>query len=191
MEHWKDVDEEGSYIRSWEEIERELKQICPEMRPYRHGAERFVADMLAVMRPRGKQPDARHVLQAFSNAVTFKPIFDPTQFCRAYILEPDPLEVERVRESIARWREMVATIQTIEEKLKRLRSVRQRYAQWGEVLIGRASDLWGRGCARVEIDRLGLRKAGRTLEAAKRQRRPARTRCRNRSAAPWRRPSRS
>ncbi|TSD87617.1 hypothetical protein FFK22_016670 [Mycobacterium sp. KBS0706] len=170
VERWKDVDEEGSYIRRWEEIERELKRICPEMRPYRHGAERFVADMLAVMRPRGKQPDARHVLQAFSNAVTFKPIFDPTQFCRAYILEPDPLEVERVRESIARWREMVATIQTIEEKLKRLRSVRQRYAQWGEALIGRASDLWGRGCARVEIDRLGLRKAGRALEAVRSRR---------------------
>lgn len=170
VEHWKDVDEEGSYIRRWEEIERDLKRICPEMHSYRHGAERFVTDMLAVMRPRGKQPDARHVLQAFSNAVTFKPIFDPTQFCRAYILEPDPLEVDRVRESIARWREMVATIQTIEEKLKRLRSVRQRYALWGEALIGRASDLWARGCARVEIDRLALRRAGRALDAARTQR---------------------
>ncbi|MGK9169918.1 hypothetical protein KXR53_26625 [Inquilinus limosus] len=170
VEHWKDVDEEGSFIRPWEEIERELKRICPGMRPYRHGAERFVADMLAVMRPRGKQPDARHVLQAFSNAVTFKPIFDPTQFCRAYILEPDPLEVDRVRESIARWRDMVETIQKIEEKLKRLRSVRQRYAQWGDALIGRAVDLWGRGCARVEIDRLGLRKAGRALDAARSRR---------------------
>lgn len=166
VEHAKERDEHGTLIKLWEDIEKGIKQACPSMRPYRHSAEKFVTDMLAEMRKHGRQPDTRHFLHTFSNAVAFKPIFDPTVFVRSYILEPDPLEVERVRDAIGRWRYLADAVRQIEEKLKRLGTVRRRYDEWGALVIGRAVDQWGLACARTDRARIELRRLGTALADA-------------------------
>ncbi|MDR3439731.1 SbcC/MukB-like Walker B domain-containing protein [Telmatospirillum sp.] len=163
VDHTMEEDEHGRVIKRWDDIEKGLKQACPAVRFYRHSAEKFVTDMLAEMRKHGRQPDTRHFLHAFSNAVAFKPIFDPTQFVRTYILEPDPLEVERVRDAIGRWRYLAEAVRQIEEKLKRLTTVRKRYDDWGAEVIDRAANRWGLACARTERARFELRRQGNAL----------------------------
>ncbi|MGE5504319.1 MAG: SbcC/MukB-like Walker B domain-containing protein [Actinomycetota bacterium] len=162
----EEEDGHGRVIKRWEDIEKAIKQACPAVRFYRHSAEKFVADMLAEMRRHGRQPDTRHFLHSFSNAVAFKPIFDPTQFVRSYILEPDPLEVERVRDAIGRWRYLADAVRQIEEKLKRLTTVRKRYDEWGAEVIDRAANRWGLACARTERARFELRRLGAALTDA-------------------------
>lgn len=166
VEHFKERREDGTYVMRWDDIEKELKRRCPEVRFYRHSAEKFVADMLAEMRTHGRQPDTRHLLNTFSNAVAFKPIFDPTQFVRSYILEPEPLEIERVRESIFRWRSLADTVRVIEEKLRRIGAVRAKYSDWGNLVIGRSMDRWGLACILVDKAKNELRNLSASLAEA-------------------------
>jgi|AGTN01.1.fsa_nt_gi hypothetical protein len=166
VEDAKERDEHGTLIKVWEDIEKGIKQACPGTRWYRHSAEKFVTDMLAEMRRHGRQPDTRHFLHTFSNAVTFRPIFDPTVFVRSYILEPDTLDVDRVRDAIGRWRYLADAVRQIEEKLKRLGAVRRKYDEWGTLVIGRAVDQWSLACARTERALVELRRLGTALADA-------------------------
>ncbi|KQT52111.1 MULTISPECIES: SbcC/MukB-like Walker B domain-containing protein [unclassified Aureimonas] len=134
-----------STLAPFAEIAAEMRRTHPEMTEYKSSAERFTADMLSAMRGPASPPNARHFLRAFSNALAFKPIFDPTVFVREFVLEPDPLDVERVRTSIATWRELEALIEEAEAKHHRVVRTAARFRAWGR--------------ARMEADRLRWRAA--------------------------------
>lgn len=151
---WKGVDAEGLYVKDWEEISAEMKRACPNLREYRAGAERFVADLLAVMRRGARQPDVKHFLNAFFNALQFKPINDPTRFIREFILERDDLDIARVRTEVARWRELAARAQEIEKKLDALKGVIRGYETWGRAVLERTTQSIRKACAAVERYRL-------------------------------------
>jgi hypothetical protein len=89
----------------------------------------FVADYLEAMRPRAP-PEAPRFLRSFGNAVNAREIANPTDFVRRFVLEAHPLNVARVRESIATWRELEHEAKQLEEKLRSARSVRGRFAAW-------------------------------------------------------------
>lgn len=158
VSHCLGEDEKGAFIEAWEDIEETLKRRCPEVRFYRsNSAEKFVADLLAEMRQHGRQPDARHFLQVFSNAVAFEPIKDPTKFVRQWILTPDPLEIERVRASIARWKEMNETVERIERRLKQITATQGRYQSWSHLLVDRCYKQWRLACAQTQLQKLRLK----------------------------------
>src|SRR5205085_2611577 len=62
-------------------------------------------------------------------------IFDSSAFVRAFVLDPEPLDVDRVRQSIANWRRLLETIAELEARLARLTRLRDRYEAWGDALI--------------------------------------------------------
>lgn len=156
-------------ILPFAEIASALRAAHPETEEYKSSAERFTADMLASMRGPASPPNARHFLRAFSNALAFKPIFDPTLFVREFVLEPDPLDVERVRVSIATWRELEALIEEAEAKHGRVARIAARFANWGR--------------ARVEGDRLRWRMAAADASRASLELRSARELYRTRAAS--------
>lgn len=125
----------NSVLAPWAEIAANLRTNHPGFEEYRSSAEKFTADMLAAMRGPGQPPNARHFLRAFANAHAFKPIFDPTDFVRDFILEPDHLDIERVRTSIETWQELERTIQDIESKLRRVTRISDRFRDWGRARI--------------------------------------------------------
>src|SRR5690606_36659670 len=88
-------------LAPWAEIAATMRKNHPEMEEYRTSAEKFTNDVLKSMRGAGHSPNVRHFLRSFSNALAFRPIFDPTSFVRDFVLEPDPLDVERVCTSIS------------------------------------------------------------------------------------------
>jgi hypothetical protein len=124
-----------SYLALWSEIAANLRSRHPGFEEYRSSAERFTADMLAAMRGPGQPPNARHFLRAFANAHAFKPIFDPTVFVREFILEPDPLDITRVRTSIDTWHELERTIAEIEARLRRVTRLSDRFRSWGRARV--------------------------------------------------------
>ncbi|WP_046864485.1 SbcC/MukB-like Walker B domain-containing protein [Microvirga massiliensis] len=124
-----------SYLAPWSEIAANLRARHPGFEEYRSSAERFTADMLAAMRGPGQPPNARHFLRAFANAHAFKPIFDPTVFVREFILEPDPLDIARVRTSIDTWHELERTIAEIESRLRRVTRLSDRFRNWGRARV--------------------------------------------------------
>lgn len=129
----------GTYTAPWSEIAADLRARAASFTEYRTSGERFTADVLATLREGAPSPEPRHFLRSFANAVAFKPIFDTSAFVRAFVLDPEPLDVERVRHSIANWRRLLETIAELESRLGRLRRLRDRYEAWGEAVLAAAT----------------------------------------------------
>lgn len=126
----------GITLAPWSETVAHLRRSCPEFEEYRSSAEKFTTDMLRRMRGFHNQaPNARHFLRAFSNALAFKPIFDSTLFVREYVLEPDALDLDRVRTSIDTWKQLETAIEQIEAKLKRVVRMETRFGSWAETKL--------------------------------------------------------
>jgi hypothetical protein len=126
----------GVTLAPWTEIAAHLRKMSPDFEEYRSSAEKFTTDMLKRMRGFHNQtPNARHFLRAFSNALAFKPIFDSTLFVREYVLEPDALDLDRVRTSIETWKQLEVAIEQIEAKLKRVSRIETRFGTWGETRL--------------------------------------------------------
>lgn len=87
----------------------------------------FVAEFLSRMRP-NFPPDAKRFLRNFGNALTARSFSDPTSFVRRHVLEPMPLDIQRVRESIATWRGLEAEVARIERMLVEIRPVHAKFA---------------------------------------------------------------
>lgn len=120
-----------TYLAPWSEMAADLLARNPRFEEYRTSAEKFTTDMLASMRGPGQPVNARHFLRAFTNAHAFRPIFDPSVFVRDFILEPDALDIERVRTSISTWKELERTIEDIEAKLRRVTRLNEKFRAWG------------------------------------------------------------
>lgn len=118
-------------LATWAEVSASIRKNHPQMEEYRTSAEKFTNDMLKVMRGAGHTPNVRHFLRSFSNALAFRPIFDPTTFVRDFVLEPDPLDVERVRTSINTWQELERIIEDVEARLRRITRLSDRFRNWG------------------------------------------------------------
>lgn len=123
------------YLAPWNEISDHLRKSCPAMEEYKTSAEKFTSDMLRIMRKSGQAPNARHFQRTFSNALAFKPIFDSTGFVRDFVLEPEPLDVERVRTSIATWQDLEKIISDIEARLRRVSRLSDRFRNWGRARL--------------------------------------------------------
>lgn len=118
-------------LAPWAETVEHLRRCSPSFEEYRASAEKFTSDFLKLMRgPHAQAPNARHFLRAMYNALAFRPIFDPTQFVREHILEADPLDIGRVRDSIEAWKSLEATIEQIESKLRRVSRLEGRFDAW-------------------------------------------------------------
>jgi capsule polysaccharide export protein KpsE/RkpR len=123
------------YLAPWSEIVDHLRKACPSMEEYKTSAEKFTSDMLRIMRKSGQAPNARHFQRTFSNALAFKPIFDSTGFVREFVLEPEPLDVERVRTSIATWQDLEKIISDVEARLRRVSRLSDRFRNWGRARL--------------------------------------------------------
>jgi hypothetical protein len=128
---------EGSqqYLAPWSELCDQLRAACPRFEEYKTSGEKFVHDMLKLMRGPYQVPNVKHFQRTFSNALAFKPIFDSTNFVREFVLDSDPLDVTRVRTSITTWQDLEKIIQDIEAKLRRVSRLAERYRNWGRAKL--------------------------------------------------------
>ncbi|MDR7038779.1 energy-coupling factor transporter ATP-binding protein EcfA2 [Methylobacterium sp. BE186] len=130
---------EGSFTAPWSEIAADLRARAERFEEFRTSGERFTAELLASLREGAPVPDPRHFLRTFSNAVAFKPIFDSSGFVRSFVLDPEPLDVGRIRQSVENWRRLLDTIRELETKLQRLARLVARYESWGDAVLAAAT----------------------------------------------------
>ncbi|WP_284246840.1 ATP-binding protein, partial [Methylobacterium haplocladii] len=130
----------GSFVAPWSEIAADLNRRAERFEQFRSSGERFTAEVLALMREGAAAPEPRHFLRTFSNAVAFKPIFDPSAFVKSFVLEPAPLDVARIRQSVENWRRLCETIEELETRLSHLRRIVGRYETWAEASLAGAFD---------------------------------------------------
>ncbi len=123
----------GDYVLSHAEmLERMRADRRCRLEQYNTSAARFVEAYLSAMRGRAPAPSVKHFLNNFKNMVAFRPVADATTFVRRYVLAPDPLDVERIRDSIDHWRRMEAEVQRLQEMLQAIQQARARFVTWGK-----------------------------------------------------------
>jgi energy-coupling factor transporter ATP-binding protein EcfA2 len=128
----------GSFVAPWAEIAKDLRNRGTTFDEFRASGERFTTELLGLLREGAAVPEARHFLRTFSNAVAFKPIFDSSAFVRSFVLEPEPLDVARIRQSVENWRRLRETIEELERRLGHLARILGRYETWGEASLSAA-----------------------------------------------------
>ena len=120
------------YVLSHAEmIERMRNDRRCRFEQYNASATKYVEAYLGAMRGRQAAPSARHFLNNFKNMIAFRPVDDATSFVRRYVLAPDPLDVNRIRDSIDHWRHMEAEVHRLQAMLHAIQQVRGRFTTWG------------------------------------------------------------
>lgn len=133
---------------------------------YNASATKYVEAYLGAMRGRQATPSARHFLNNFKNMIAFRPVDDATSFVRRYVLAPDPLDVNRIRDSIDHWRRMEAEVQRLQAMLQAIQQVRGRFTTWGRQKVHHnALTFIEAYCERLRLQRLRSR-AQDKLESA-------------------------
>ena len=131
---------QGSFVAPWAEIAADLRRRAESFEEFRTSGERFTGAVLATLREGAAVPDPRQFLRTFSNAVAFKPIFDTSGFVRSFVLEAEPLDVARIRQSIETWRRLLETIEELEKRLAGLDRLCGRYEAWARASLAGALD---------------------------------------------------
>jgi len=148
------------FVVSLDDVIERLKRKCGKNITFHPGSTQFVAEFLATMRPRSS-PEARLFLRSFNNAVLAREIKDPTDFVRRFVLEAEPLNVERIRSSIETWRSLEKRAQAIEAEIRAVRLVRGRFATWARQMLQAQTEEYIYNAAermRLEFEIEGLRK---------------------------------
>lgn len=148
----------GTVPRPWPAVRERLRATCKDFEEYK-AAELFVREMLKALGRPGYYAEARRFLKSFQNALRFSPIDDPTEFIRKYILEPNPVEIARFRQSRSRYLAFVQKIEALERELKSIEDVGKAWSTYVETdRRARISEWLGRR-ARLEVLDAGLRAA--------------------------------
>ncbi|MCL2716724.1 MAG: AAA family ATPase [Alphaproteobacteria bacterium] len=122
----------------------------------------FVAESLRILSPQGFPLDPRRFQKAFRNALLLKPVDNPTDFVRNYVLDVQPLRVDRLRRGIEHWRSLTRRIQDLKDQSTSLGSILRIVAR--VIDNERSIALAGWQIARLEWER--FRREARRQQAA-------------------------
>jgi energy-coupling factor transporter ATP-binding protein EcfA2 len=97
----------------WHAVRMSLRARGIEVDDAFSSATDFVAESLRALSPAGFPLDPRRFQRAFRNALLLKPVDNPTEFVRNYVLDVQPIQVDRLRRSIEHWRFLNSRIEEL------------------------------------------------------------------------------
>jgi uncharacterized protein YPO0396 len=97
----------------WHAVRNALRARGIEVDDAFSSATDFVAESLRALSPAGFPLDPRRFQKAFRNALLLKPVDNPTEFVRNYVLDVQPLQVDRLRRGIEHWRSLTRRIEEL------------------------------------------------------------------------------
>jgi uncharacterized protein YPO0396 len=92
----------------------------------------FVAESLRALSPANFPLDPRRFIKAFRNALLLKPVDNPTEFVRTYVLDVPTIRVDRLRRSIELYRYLTGRIENLKEQTASLAQVQRIVVRVGE-----------------------------------------------------------
>jgi uncharacterized protein YPO0396 len=85
----------------------------------------FVAESLRALSPANFPLDPRRFIKAFRNALLLKPVDNPTDFVRNYVLDIPTIRVDRLRRSIELYRELTGKIENLKAQTTSLAQIQR------------------------------------------------------------------
>src|SRR6267378_7043464 len=110
------IDEDEVETLQWHAVRTALRARDIEVDDAFSSATDFVAESLRALSPAGFPLDPRRFQRAFRNALLLKPVDNPTEFVRNYVLDVQPIQVDRLRRSIDHWRFLTDRIATLKNR---------------------------------------------------------------------------
>lgn len=121
----------------WPAVRRRLDQAClsnggalltPE------DAKTFIREYMRVLFTGRRTSDPERFVRTFVAALSFTDMTSVEQFVHRYLLEPKPIDIAELRESIQRYREIQKTIADLERRLEALRSIHIQVEEFARLL---------------------------------------------------------
>ncbi len=107
----------------WHAVRTSLRARGLEVDDAFSSATDFVAESLRALSPAGFPLDPRRFQRAFRNALLLKPVDNPTEFVRNYVLDVQPIQVDRLRRSIEHWRFLNSRIEELKAQSASLAAI--------------------------------------------------------------------
>jgi energy-coupling factor transporter ATP-binding protein EcfA2 len=107
----------------WHAVRTSLRARGIEVDDAFSSATDFVAESLRALSPAGFPLDPRRFQRAFRNALLLKPVDNPTEFVRNYVLDVQPIQVDRLRRSIEHWRFLNSRIEELKAQSASLAAI--------------------------------------------------------------------
>jgi chromosome segregation ATPase len=107
----------------WHAVRTSLRARGIEIDDAFSSATDFVAESLRALSPAGFPLDPRRFQRAFRNALQLKPVDNPTEFVRNYVLDVQPIQVDRLRRSIEHWRFLNSRIEELKAQSASLAAI--------------------------------------------------------------------
>lgn len=119
------VGDDNVETRHWHAVRTSLRAEDLTVTDDFASASDFVEESLRALSPKGYPLDPRRFIKAFRNALLLKPVENPTEFVRNYVLEVQPIKIDRLRQSIKLYRELVQKIETLKAQTAGLAQIQR------------------------------------------------------------------
>lgn len=133
------VEEIGDSSRPapWPAVRRRLDRECLAGGGLLHtheDAKTFVREYMRALFTGRRTADPERFVRTFVAALSFTDIASVEQFVHRHLLEPKPIDIAELRESIQRYREIQKTIADLERRLEALRALRTQVDEFARLL---------------------------------------------------------
>ncbi|GAA4480941.1 SbcC/MukB-like Walker B domain-containing protein [Gluconacetobacter asukensis] len=132
------LDDAGGALRPapWPVVRRRLGQACDDaggqlLTP--DDARTFIREYMRALFTGRRMADPDRFVRIFVAALSFTDLSSVEQFVHRYLLEPKPIDIADLRESIGRYREIQKTIADLNRRLDALRALHARIEVFGRL----------------------------------------------------------
>jgi uncharacterized protein YPO0396 len=126
------LDDDEVEIRHWDAVRTLLRLRELQVEDRFGSASDFVEESLRALSPAGFPLEPRRFIKAFRNALQLKPVENPTEFVRNYVLDAQPIRVDRLKSSIEVFRYLTARIEDLKKQAASLGQIERIVARTNE-----------------------------------------------------------
>lgn len=122
------IDENDGVRRpaEWRAVKRRLEQACNASHGQLHthdDVRTFIREYMRVLFTNKLRGDPERFIRTFVAALSFTDMPSVEQFVKKHLLEPNPIKIGELRDSIQRYQEIKKTIGSLEERLQALQAI--------------------------------------------------------------------
>lgn len=132
-----DIDQDASRPTVWPVVRRRLDQACGEAGGQlltSDDAKTFIREYMRALFTGRRASDPERFVRTFVAALSFTDIPSVEQFVHRYLLDPKPIDIAELRDSIRRYREIQKTIADLNRRLDALRAIRAHIEEFDRLL---------------------------------------------------------
>jgi len=129
---------QGDIPLSWEQFKHDLmrKSAQKGISPFVFGnaAEKYQKQLCLSLGPKGRQLDWKKFIHSFKKAVNLKDIDNVSDFVKLFVLDENPININKLDQSVTIYKEMLEAAKGVTEQLDLMGDIDKHFKKWDELL---------------------------------------------------------